>query len=52
MTEEVLVVLLAEHSREIDLRKVDCLWFMDPIAAYLQRGGRESMHSSGPIGGA
>ncbi|MCJ7510375.1 MAG: hypothetical protein MUP14_05770 [Dehalococcoidia bacterium] len=37
ITDEAVVELLAEHPYDIDLRKVDSLWFMDLIAPYLQR---------------
>jgi hypothetical protein len=32
-----VVEFLREHPYDIDLRKVDSLWFMDLIAPYLQR---------------
>jgi len=37
ITDEAVVELLREHPYDIDLRKVDSLWFMDLIALYLQR---------------
>jgi len=37
ITDEAVVEFLAEHPYDIDLRKVDSLWFMDLIAPYLQR---------------
>ena len=37
ITDEAVVDFLREHSYDIDLRKVDSLWFMDLIAPYLQR---------------
>lgn len=37
ITDEAVVEFLREHPYDIDLRKVDSLWFMDLIAPYLQR---------------
>jgi len=37
VTDEAVVEFLAEHPYDLDLRKVDFLWFMDLIAPYLQR---------------
>ncbi|MDP2856551.1 MAG: hypothetical protein Q8P50_01060 [Bacillota bacterium] len=37
VTDDAVLELLAEHPYDIDLRKVDSLWFMDLIAPYLQR---------------
>jgi len=37
ITDEAVVEFLREHPYDIDLRKVDNLWFMDLIAPYLQR---------------
>jgi hypothetical protein len=37
ITDEALIELLREHPYDIDLRKVDSLWFMDLIAPFLQR---------------
>jgi hypothetical protein len=41
ITDEALVEFLREHPYDIDLRKVDSLWFMDLIAPYLQRSATE-----------
>jgi hypothetical protein len=37
ITDGAVVELLREHPYDIDLRKVDSLWFMDLIALYLRR---------------
>jgi hypothetical protein len=37
VTDEAVVKFLAVHPYDIDLRKVDSLWFMDLLAPYLQR---------------
>ncbi|MGQ9573626.1 MAG: hypothetical protein ACUVV3_10690 [Dehalococcoidia bacterium] len=37
VTDDAVVEFLAEHPYDLDLRKVDSLWFMDLIAPYLQR---------------
>lgn len=37
ITDEALVDFLREHPYDIDLRKVDSLWFMDLITPFLQR---------------
>jgi hypothetical protein len=37
VTDEAVVEFLREHPYDIDLRKVDSLWFMDLAAPYLQR---------------
>jgi hypothetical protein len=37
VTDEAVLELLREHPYDIDLRKVDSLWFMDLIAPCLQR---------------
>jgi hypothetical protein len=45
ITEAALIDFLTQHSYEIDLRKVDSLWFMDLIVPYLQGrqlAGREA----------
>jgi len=36
VTDEAVVKFLAVHPYDIDLRKVDSLWFMDLIVTYLQ----------------
>lgn len=41
ISDEALVDFLREHPYDIDLRKVDSLWFMDLIAPYLQRTATE-----------
>lgn len=41
ITDEALVEFLREHPYDIDLRKVDSLWFMDLIAPHLQRTATE-----------
>jgi len=41
ITDEALVDFLREHPYDIDLRKVDSLWFMDLIALYLHRTATE-----------
>lgn len=47
ITEEAFIAFLREHPYEIDVRKVDSLWFMDLIGPYLgQRTGcREAARS-------
>jgi hypothetical protein len=42
ITDEAVVDFLREHPYDIDLRKVDSLWFMDLIAPYLQRPATSS----------
>lgn len=42
ITDEAVVELLRDHPYDIDLRKVDSLWFMDLIAPHLQRPAIES----------
>jgi hypothetical protein len=42
ITDEALLEFLREHPYDIDLRKVDSLWFMDLISPYLQRSGTSS----------
>lgn len=37
ITDEAVVKFLRDHPYDIDLRKVDSLWFMDLIAPFLQR---------------
>jgi len=37
ITDGAVVEFLREHPCDIDLRKVDSLWFMDLVALYLQR---------------
>ncbi|MPZ51017.1 MAG: hypothetical protein GEU75_17235 [Dehalococcoidia bacterium] len=37
ITDEGVVEFLRDHAYEVDLRKVDSLWFMDLVAPYLQR---------------
>jgi len=37
ITDEALVDFLREHPYDVDLRKVDSLWFMDLITPFLQR---------------
>ncbi len=44
MTDEAVVDFLREHPYDVDLRKVDSLWFMDLIAPYLQRPAASSRH--------
>jgi hypothetical protein len=42
ITDEAVVEFLREHPYDVDLRKVDSLWFMDLIAPYLQRSAASS----------
>ncbi len=45
ITDEAVIDYLANHPYDVELRKVDSLWFMDLIAPYLQRstaGDREA----------
>ena len=37
ITDEAVIDLLREYPYDVDLRKVDSLWFMDLIAPHLQR---------------
>ncbi len=37
ITDEAVIDYLANHPYDIELRKVDSLWFMDLVAPYLQR---------------
>jgi hypothetical protein len=41
ITDEAVVDFLRERPYDIDLRKVDSLWFMDLIAPHLQRSASE-----------
>jgi len=41
ITDEALLEFLREHPYDVDLRKVDSLWFMDLIAPHLQRPATE-----------
>lgn len=45
ITDEALLEFLREHPYDIDLRKVDSLWFMDLIAPYLQRSATSGRRS-------
>ncbi len=42
ITDDAVLDLLREHPYDIDLRKVDSLWFVDLIAPYLQRSATDS----------
>jgi len=42
ITDEAVLDYLAAHPYDLDLRKVDSLWFMDLIAPYLQRSATGS----------
>lgn len=39
VTDEAVLDFLRKHPYDLDLRKVDSLWFMDLIAPYIQRWG-------------
>lgn len=42
ITDDAVLDLLREHPYDIDLRKVDSLWFIDLIAPHLQRSATDS----------
>jgi len=41
ITDEAVVKFLRDHPYDIDLRKVDSLWFMDLITPFLQRSASD-----------
>ncbi len=46
ITDETVIALIRDHPYDIDLRKVDSVWFMDLIAPYLGRSAATSRRAN------